>query len=132
VFPSETENCACFARSERGEGTFKAILFTVVLVIAAYAAFKTVPAYVDNYQLKDKMQEIARYAVVNRESEEQIRDQVAKQLDDLRIPVKPDQIKIVALQKRVTINVDYAIPIDLAVYQTELHFSDNADNSSLF
>ena len=132
MFPCETKNRTCFARSERGEGTFKAILFTVILVMAAYAAFKTVPAYVNNYQLKDKMQEIARYAVVNRESEEQIREQVSKQIDDLHIPVKPDQIKIVALQKRVTIDVDYAIPIDLAVYQTELHFSDNADNSSLF
>lgn len=121
-----------FRRSERGEGKFKAILVTLIIAAGAYVAFKMVPPYVNNYQLKDKMQEIARFSVVNRYTEEQVRNEVFKEIDDLRIPVKREEIKVVATPKRVTIDVDYTIPIDLQVYQTEMHFSDNADNASLF
>jgi hypothetical protein len=120
------------ARSERGEGKFKAILVTLIIAAGVYVAFKMVPPYVNNYQLKDKMQEIARFSVVNRYNDEQIRDQVFKEIDDLRIPVKKEQIKVVASNKRVTIDVDYTVPVDLTFYQTELHFADNADNASLF
>jgi cell division protein FtsL len=118
--------------SERGEGKFKAILVTLIIAVGVYVAFKIVPAYVNNYQLKDKMQEIARFSVVNHETEEQVRDQVFKEIDDLRLPVRREDIKVTALQKRVTIEVDYTIPVDLQVYQTELHFANNADNASLF
>jgi hypothetical protein len=50
------------ARRRRG----KAILFTVIFLMAIYTTFKIVPAYVSEYQLHDKMQEVARFAVVNR------------------------------------------------------------------
>jgi len=43
-------------RSERGAGRFKAILFTVIFLLAIYSAFKIVPAYVSEYELSDKMQ----------------------------------------------------------------------------
>ena len=119
-------------RSERGDGKFKAILVTLIIAVGAYVAFKMVPPYVNNYQLKDKMQEIARFAIVNRYTDEQVRDQVFKEVDDLRIPVKKEQIKVVATNKRVTIDVDYTVPVDLTFYQTELHFADNAENASLF
>lgn len=134
MFPLDSQDRASrhSARWERGEGKFKAILVTLIIAAGFYAAFKTVPAYVNNYQLKDKMQEIARYAVVTRENEDQIRDQVYKEIDDLRIPVKREEIKVAASPKRVTIDVDYKVPVDLQVYQTELHFTDNADNASLF
>jgi hypothetical protein len=117
---------------QRGAGKLKAILFTVILAVCAYAAFKIVPAYVDNYQLKDKMQEIARFAVVNRDTEEQVRDKVFKVTDDLNIPVKREEIKVVVLQKGVTISVNYTVPVDLMFYQTELHFTTMSQNSALF
>lgn len=119
-------------RAQSGAGKFKALLATVIIAAAAYAAFKTVPAYVSDYQLKDRMDEIARFSVVNRETEEQIRDDVYKVIDDEKIPLKREEIKIVTSPKRVTISVDYTVPVDLQVYQTQLHFAHTAENSSLF
>jgi hypothetical protein len=119
-------------RYERGEGKFKAILFTVILAMCAYTAYKIVPAYVANYQLKDRMREIALFGVVNRETEEQVRDKVFKVTDDLDIPVKREEIKVVALQKGVTISVNYTVPVDLMFYQTELHFATTSENAALF
>lgn len=124
---------SCTARrAERGAGTFKAILATVIIAAGVYAGFKIIPAYVNDYQLKDKMQEIARFSVVNRYNEEQVRDQVFKEIDELRIPVKREEIKVAASPKRVTIAVNYTIPVDLTFYQTDLHFADSAENSALF
>ena len=83
-------------KSQRGEGKFKAIFTLVILVLGIYCAVKLVPPYVAEYQLADKIQEQARFAIVNRYTEEQIRENVWKVMQDLEIPAKREDIKIVA------------------------------------
>lgn len=119
-------------RGERGEGRGKAILFTVIFLMAVYAAFKLVPAYVSEYQLNDKMQEQARFAVVNRYTPEQIRENIFKVVEDLDIPAKREDIKVTATPEVVKISLDYTVPVNLLVYSTELHFSPSSENKSLF
>ncbi len=116
---------------ERGGGTIKAILWTAILVYGAFVAYKIIPAYVAEYQLADKMQEQARFAVVNRYTEDQIRDNIFKVVQDLEIPVKRDQIKIVDTQQVVKISMDYTIPVDLLVYHLDLHFTPASENKEL-
>ena len=118
-------------RQERGEGKLKAILYTAVLVAAIFAAVKVVPPYVAEYQLNDKMQEQARFAIVNRYTEEQVRTIIFKQIEDLDIPAKREDIKVVVTPSAVKISVDYKVPIDLWLYQTELHFTPSSENKSL-
>lgn len=116
---------------ERGGGTIKAILWTAILIYGAFVAYKIIPAYVAEYQLADKMQEQARFAVVNRYTEDQIRDNIFKVVQDLEIPVKRDQIKIVDTQQVVKISMDYTIPVDLLVYHLDLHFTPASENKEL-
>jgi hypothetical protein len=118
-------------RLERGAGTIKAILWTVLLIYGAFVAYKILPAYVAEYQLADKMQEQARFAVVNRYPEEQIRDNIFKVVKDLDIPVKREEIKITASQEVVRIACDYTVPVDLLVYQMNLHFTHSSENKNL-
>jgi hypothetical protein len=118
-------------RLERGAGTIKAILWTVLLIYGAFVAYKILPAYVAEYQLQDKMQEQAKFAVVNRYPEEQIRDSIFKVVKDLDIPVKREEIKITATQEVVRIACDYTIPVDLLVYQMNLHFTPSSENKNL-
>ena len=120
------------ARAERGEGKFKAILFLVVFVSLIFVGFKTVPAYVAEYQLADKMQEVARFSVVSHQNEEQVRDAIFKVIQDLDIPATKDDIKVTSTNNLVTISVDYRVPVDLLVYQTEMHFSPSSENKSLY
>lgn len=119
-------------RSQRGAGKLKAIVFTVILILAIYMAFKIVPAYVSEYQLQDKMQEQARFGVVNRYSAEQVRDNIYKVVQDLDIPAKRDDIKVTATQEAVKISLDYTVPIITIFYNTELHFSPSSENKSLY
>lgn len=119
-------------RAQRGGGGLKAILYTAVLLIAVFVCFKIVPPYVSEYQLNDKMQEQARFAVVNRYTDEQIRDNVFKVIQDLDIEgVKKEDIKVVATQSVVRISVDYTVPVDFMVYSTELHFTPSSENRSI-
>jgi len=119
------------ARSQRGEGKLKAIVFTVVLVFGVFAAFKVLPPYINEYQLSDKMQEQARFGVVNRYTEEQIRDTIFKEAQDLDVPIKKEDIKVLASPSVVRISLDYRVPIDLLIYKMELHFTPSSENKSL-
>lgn len=116
---------------ERGEGKLKAIIYTAILLLAIYSAVKIVPAYVAEYQLADKMQEQARFAVVNRYSEEQIRDNIYKVVQDLEIPAKRDDIKILASNSLVKISINYTVPVDLLFYHLDLHFTPSSENKSV-
>jgi hypothetical protein len=119
------------SRSQRGGGTIKAIVWTAILVYGVFVAYKILPAYVAEYQLADKMQEQARYANVNRYTEEQVRENIFKVVQDLDIPVKKEEIKVVANQALVKIEMDYTIPVDLLVYHPNLHFTPSSENKSL-
>ena len=126
-----SNGCNGSLRSQHGGGTIKAILWTVLLIYGAFVAYKILPAYVAEYQLADKMQEQARFAVVNHYPEEQIRDTIFKVVKDLEIPVKREDIKIEANQDVVRIACDYTVPVDLLVYQMNLHFTPSSENKNL-
>jgi cell division protein FtsL len=118
-------------RSQRGAGKLQAILFTIILVAAIYVAFKLVPPYVNEYQLQDKMQELARFGIVNRYSDEQVRENVYKAVQDLNLPIKREDIRVTVTQATCRISLDYTVPVDLLFYSTELHFSPSSENKSL-
>ena len=118
--------------SERGEGRLKTVIYMAILVLMIYAGVKFVPPYISDYQLSDKMQEQARYAVVNRYSEEQIRENIFKVVQDLDIPAKREDIKVAASNAIVKISLRYTVPVDLLFYHTELTFSPSSENKALF
>jgi hypothetical protein len=119
-------------RNERGAGKLKAVIFTVIFVLIVYCAVKIVPAYVSDYQLADKMQEQARFGVVNRFSEEQVRESIYKVVKDLEIPAKRDDIKVFADSSLVKISLSYTVPVDLFFYHLDLHFTTSSENKSAF
>src|SRR6266480_3643769 len=111
------ERATAHRRFERGEGKLKAVIYLAIFLLMIYSAVKVVPIYVSNYQLSDKMQEQARFAVVNRYTEEQIRDNV---------------IKVFNTNAVVKISMEYTVPVDLFFYHTDLHFSPASENKALF
>lgn len=118
-------------RSQRGEGKLKAIIVTAILALGVIAGIKVIPPYVAYYQLNDKVQEIARFGVVEHSTEDQIRDKVLKTIDDLQIPANKDNVKVTAGSSRVTIAVDYTVPVDILFYHVDLHFTPSSENKSL-
>ena len=118
-------------REEGGEGRLKAIIYTAILVIGVFVAFKVVPLYVTQYELKDKMEEQARFAVVNRYSDDQIRDNIFRVIQDLDIPAKREDIKVGPTNHGISISVDYSVPVDFLVYRTEMNFSSSSEGRDI-
>ena len=117
--------------SQRGGGRLKAIVVTVLLVAGAYTCFKVVPIYMNEYQLQDKMQEVARFATVSHRTDDELRDTIWQEIQDLGIPARKEDIKIENTGRYAKISVDYSVPLDLIIYHGELHFSPSSDNKSL-
>jgi len=116
---------------QRGEGKLKALLYTGFLIAAVYVAVKVVPIYVAEYQLKDKISEQARFAVVNHYTDDQIKDILFKTIQDLDIPAKREDINVQATNHGISISVNYSVPVDLAVYKTEINFAPSSEGIDL-
>jgi hypothetical protein len=116
---------------ERGAGRLKAIIWTAILVAGAFVAWKEVPPRFDEYQLHDKLREEAIFASSSRKTADDVRKEVLEKIQDLGIPATKDNIKVELDLHGCRITVEYTVPVDLIVFQHELHFNPVGDNRSL-
>jgi hypothetical protein len=117
--------------AQRGVGRLKAIIWTSLFLLLVYVCFKVVPIYVANYELQDKMQETARYASAFHKPAEEVRGSVFRDVQDLEIPARLEDVKVEYSGRTVRITVQYTVPLDLFFYHTEMHFSPTSENRSL-
>ena len=118
-------------KDERGGARLKTLLALIILGSAVFCAVRLVPPYFANYQLQDSMREEAAYASASRKQADDIRADIEKKLKQLGIPADGKDIQVSDDAGNVQISVDYTIPVDLAVYQLQLHFHPQANNASL-
>lgn len=118
-------------RDERGGANIKAILTIVVCVIVVFALFKTVPHFVNNYELEDFCKTEARFLSYGQRKEEDVKDAIWKQIRALDIPVRKEDIRIRKDGRRVWINFDYSIPVEFPGYTHVLNFSIAIDNQGV-
>ena len=116
---------------ERGGARLKTLLAVLFLLGLIYTAWNVIPPYVSNYQLEDSMQNEARFAAVNRRTDDDIRDDILRKIKDLGIPARREDIKVQTINGALTITVNYAVPIDLLGYSFELPFHPQVDNRSI-
>ena len=89
------------------------------------------PVLINEYQFQDTIQDIARFASVNRKTNEQIQKAVLDEAQKADLPVQAEDIKVQNNGGNVHINVDYSVTVDLKLYQWTLNFHPAASNSSL-
>ncbi len=131
-FPSSGRAQRPIRAGSRGGARLKAIFWLAVLAAGAYVGFKVTPILLSNYQLQDYMNTAARFASVNQRSDEDLREDIYREIQKRDIPARREDIKILENTRRgVRISVEYAVPVDLKVYQWTLHFNPVADNRSV-
>ncbi len=118
--------------AERGSGNLKAIVWTAILVAMIYVGVKVIPILVSEYQFQDSIQNIARFASVNRQDVGKIQKAIVEEADKDNLPIRPEDIKVEGSNGNVRISVDYAVTVDLSVYQWTLNFHPTATNNALF
>ncbi|MGH9455482.1 MAG: hypothetical protein ACRD2O_16095 [Terriglobia bacterium] len=116
---------------DSGRGRLKGIVTLVILVAIAYTAVKTIPVYVQNYELADYIQNLAVQATVSRTAAADIQRNVVDKAHSLGLPVNFDDVQVSSTLDGVKILVDYMVPINLQVYTLSLHFKPSAENRAL-
>jgi hypothetical protein len=104
-----------------------------ILVVAAliFAAYKLMPPYVNNYQLQDTVETIAREATYTKMTEADIRQQVINKASDLGVELDPSQVYVERSGPSVNISTEYMITVDLLVRQVDLQFAPSAGNRNI-
>lgn len=118
-------------RGERGASNLRAIIWTIVLVAFVYTAVMVIPVLISEYEFQDSIQDIARFASVNRKSNEQIKQAVLEEAQKEDLPIDAEDIKVEGAAGNVHINVEYSVTVDLKVYQWTLNFHPNASNAPI-
>lgn len=117
---------------QQGEGRLKTIFWLFFLVAFVYLAFKVVPAFVNNYELKDAMKIEARFASVSRRSENEMRDNIYKKIRELELPASREAIRITSTGLyNVQIDLEYTVNVELPGYVLKLNFKPSVDSRSL-
>jgi hypothetical protein len=111
---------------ELGFVNIKTILVLAILGAAVYTGVKVVPLYFANYQLQDKMKEVAKFALANRQTEADLRNAVYKEAQDQDVPINPEDIRVEMGPQGPFISADYKVNVDLQVYQFTLEFKPNS------
>ncbi len=110
------------ARAQRGEGNLKLLVVVVIIGLICYAGFKIVPAYVNNYQLRDTCETESRLFAARQKTEDKVRAAVWESVQSLSIPVTQDQIKVEVIGKTARVSVQYAITVNLFGYDYTMNF----------
>jgi hypothetical protein len=116
--------------SDAGSGRAKGILTLLALCAVGYAAVQIVPVYVNNYELEDFIRQQTPYWLMQRVPSEAVRDRILAKAKDLDLPVTAEQVKIEGSSAKLTVLIDYTVPIDLKVYTLQLHFSPASGNNN--
>ena len=119
-------------RSEEASGRFKAFLSLAFLAAIIFVAIKTLPVYVNNYQLQDHIRQLSTQLAVRTRpaTPDEVRNEVVAFAQDHGVLLTADDVKV-TIGSRVSISVDYTVPVDLKVYNLKLHFTPSAENQSL-
>lgn len=104
----------------------------MILVAFIYGAVMVIPVLINEYEFQDSLQNIARYASVNRKNNEQVKQAVLEEAQKEDLPIQAEDIKVEGNAGNVRINVDYSVTVDLKVYQWTLNFHPGASNAPLF
>jgi len=114
--------------SDSGVGSLKVIFVLLVLGAVAYVAIKTIPVYVNSYEVQDYIRQLAIKASVERVHAEAVQDQVVAHAVEKDLPVTRDNVKVTITGTKVRIDLDYTVPVDLKVYTLSLHFTPSSED----
>ncbi len=97
-------------RGVRGEANFGCIVWLVVLVVVGYLLWKVVPVKIATSEFYDTMQEQAAFGSIK--DPKFIEFEILRKAEELKLPIKKDNLKITRSREAITIECHYEIVID--------------------
>jgi hypothetical protein len=117
--------------SESGKTSFKTILSLAFLAALVYASVKIIPVYVNDYQLNDYVQNQTPFWQTQHATADAVQKNVLAKAQDLGLPLAAENVTVEVTANKVTVILDYHVPVDLKVYTLPLHFTHSSENRSI-
>jgi hypothetical protein len=119
-----------FSVRELGRGNLGCLFGLLLVGGLGYLGYKFIPPYVDHFQLKDAMTEIAVYNAVGAGSSRgptTVQEAVLQKAKELEIPLKKEDIKVRHEGDKIFISVKYVIPVELPgrIYDLKFEFTSH-------
>jgi hypothetical protein len=106
---------------ERGEGKFGIFMFLAVLGIIVFASIRYIPPRVNAYEFKEFVERTAIQSPYEQKATpESIRATLLDKAQDLKLPIKEDDIEVAKKGDYCAIKVIVKVPIDFIVFKYEL------------
>jgi hypothetical protein len=98
------------SRGNRGGANVGCIVWLVILGFVGYVLYKVVPVKIASSEFYDVMQEQAAFGSIK--DIKFIEFEILRKAEELKIPVKKDNLKIVRSREMITVEAHYEITID--------------------
>jgi len=99
------------------------LFLLLLLVLVIFAASQFIPVFFHAYQFSDNVHQSVKFAVSTRKSTEKVRSEIVELAKQFEIPVGPKDIHITRRGPAFTVEIDYQLPVNLRVYETNLSFN---------
>ncbi len=100
---------------ERGEGMFGVLVALVVVFVAVTAGIKIIPLHIHGAEMLDAMNETANFGGLK--PIEKLRDELYAKAQEIRVPVKPQDLTVVRNGGYIVVQVSYQETVDVFTYK---------------
>ena len=116
---------------DSGEGRFKGFLSLAFIAVVIFAGVKIIPVYVNAFELQDYLRSQTPFWLTQHATAESIRNNILAKAQDLNLPVSADNLTLEVSAMKVSVNIEYAVPVNLVVYIWPIHFTASSENRSI-
>ena len=114
------------SRREKGEGNFGCLVGLVILAIALFIAWKTIPVKVRAAELRQTVVDEAKSAGTHNDG--RIREAILAKAREDNLPISENDISITRSANEITVVVKYTVPIEFPGYTYQWNIENRAQN----
>ena len=114
------------SRREKGEGNFGCLVGLILLAISAFIAWKVIPVKVKAAEVREVVVDEAKSAGTHNDG--LIREAILAKGREDSLPITEEDISITRAASRITVDVNYVVPIEFPGYTYQWHINHHAEN----
>lgn len=113
-------------RGQRGEGQFGCVVGLILMLIAAFVAYKMVPIKVRAAELRQEVVDEAKSAGTH--NDKRIMAIILKKAEDVNLPVAEENVDINRHGDNIVVDVQYVVPVEFPGFTYQWKFHHRAEN----
>jgi hypothetical protein len=100
----------------------KGTLTVLIALVLVFVAIQYVPVYFDAWQFYDAVRQEVKFAATSQRSVDSVRDSILALASEREIPLDARHLMVDTQGPFFIVEIQYAVPIDLRVFQHDVEF----------